>query len=81
MEALHAKGALCNAERLFEQANLHCQSAFIMLRLLVASVRSLHENLDLAAEGNFDFDLIKVTDGEIDDRANELIRRLHADNI
>lgn len=67
MEALRAKGALGRAEQLSEQADHLCQSTFITLHLLEASVRSLHENLTFVVEENFDFKLIEVTDEQIED--------------
>lgn len=75
LEVLRAKGTLYKAEWLSEQANLRCQSAFITLRLLEASLRSLslHEDLSFAAKGNSDLKLVEMTDEEIKGYAKGLI--------
>lgn len=44
-------------------------------------MRSVPENLSLPAEGNFSFNMIEVTDEKIDNWANGLIKRLHAEKI
>lgn len=83
LAAWRARSAFHQAEQLLEQADRECQSAFVALQLLEASERTLREDISRIgeAEGNPDLRLVEVTDEEIEERANGLIRGIHADKL
>src|SRR3954463_3282152 len=81
MNVLRTKCALGKAERVADQANLQCQSAYATLHLLEGSVRLLRDGFPDVAGGSHGYHLISVTDEEIQGRAKELVKRLHADKI
>src|SRR3954470_17984262 len=81
MDVLRTKYALGKAERAADQAYLQCQSAFATLHLLEGSIKLLRDGFPDVVGGGHDYHLINVTDEEIQGRAKELIKRLHADKI
>src|SRR5436189_2875567 len=81
MEVLRTKCALGKTERAADQADLQCQSAYATLHLLEGSVRLLRDGFPDVIGGSHDYHLVDVTDEEIQGRARELIKRLHADKI
>ena len=81
MDVLRTKCALGKAERATDQADLQCQSAYATLHPLEGSVRLLRDGFPEVAGGSHDYHLIDVTDEEIQGRAKELVKRLHADKI
>src|SRR4051812_14125896 len=81
MDVLRTKYALGKAERAADQAYLQCQSAFAILYMLEGSVRLLRDGFPDVIGGSHDYHLIDVTEEEIQGRAKELIKRLHADKI
>src|SRR4051812_5508737 len=81
MDVLRTKCALGKAERAADQAYLQCRSAFATLHMLEGSVRLLCDGFPDVNGGSHDYHLIDVTDEEIQGRAKELIKRLHADKI
>src|SRR5436189_5420754 len=81
MDVMRTKCALGKAERAADQAYLQCQSAFATLHLLEGSVRLPRDGFPEIAGGSHDYHLINVTDEEIQGRAKELVKRLHADKI
>src|SRR3954471_16951241 len=81
MDVLRTKCALGKAERAADQADLQCQSAYAALHLLEGSVRLLRDGFPNVIGGSHGYHLINVTDEEIQGRAKELVKRLHADKI
>lgn len=77
----HALSALRLGYQLLEQAECQCQGAFDELHLLEVSMRSLQENPSLADVGLSSFDLIEVTNEEIEVQAKGLTWRMHDEKI
>src|SRR5438045_9575910 len=81
MDVLRTKYALGKAERAADQEDLQCQGAYATLHLLEGSVRLLCDGFPDVVGGSHDYHLLGVTDEEIQGRAKELVKRLHADKI
>src|SRR3954464_1573496 len=81
MDVLRTKCALGKAERAADRAYLYCQSAFATLHLLEGSVRLLCDGFPDVVGGSHDYHLIDVTGEEIQGRAKELVKRLHAGKV
>src|SRR5436190_16136293 len=72
MDVLRAKCALGKAERAADQTDLQCQSAYAAFHLLEGSIRLLRDGFPDVVGGSRDYNLIEVTDEEIQGRAKEL---------
>src|SRR3954464_4157838 len=81
MDVLRTKCALGKVERAADQANLQCQSAYATLHLLKGFVRLLRDGFPDVVGGSRDYHLIGVTGEEIQGRAKELVKRLHAGKV
>lgn len=83
LERTHARGVLYRAQRVLEQAEHRCRSAFNELHLLEASLETLHERRAHANAQTFDLDLVVmgVTEEETEARAARLIKLRHAEEI